>query len=46
MLSLVQRLLSVAIMLNTMKWVGSGGDDYDLSGLLPEHDSERTKKDH
>jgi len=33
-------------MLNTMKWIGSGGDDSDLSELLPERDSERTKKDH
>ena len=29
-----------------MKWIGSGEDDFDLSGLLPEHDPERTKKDH
>jgi hypothetical protein len=29
-----------------MKWIGSGEDDFDLSGLLPEHDPERIKKVH
>jgi len=29
-----------------MKLTRSGGDDCDPSGLLPEHDPERTKKNH